>query len=580
MSDFLAQRDEKPADFLLPETVKNWFTHMYTHMLSGNILEMSRLYEKEFSVLTNNYFKQSPWPERNSIEHLVENDSTFLVLYEQIYFRHVFSKLPQAKMQQTIASWTNYQMLFDGLLNDSFELEILPSQWLFDIVGEFLYQFQSFCQFRTKMQAKRHSASSESKEKKQDGAAEDSEDMTLFQKHSRDIWTTSKVLNYLHAIVKKSKIVEYLQGTIEKERNEDGSSAASEMLGELGYFSLICLSRAYVLFGDYYTSLKLLEPIEIYQQQQQQLSGNKKNARHMALPLATGTELYHEKSPSCQISMLFHMGFAQFMLRDFVGAVRSLSNLILQIYRNRSSYTRLSDYEQMLKLNEKSLALLVILLFLCPGQRVHDHIHATLREKYQEKQTKVQKSQDLSIFCELFSSACPKFICFSSALTSTCTSNAPAMSSSTSTTVATTPAAVSPYKHQEATQLQLKRFLETIVSQKHLPVLRSYVKLYRSIELLKLATFRKTEETENEETHAQAEAEAGKDDTHDQVEQIRAELMSYKLYGKSLKTDVHFYLANDLVLVDEQVNNQRTGEYFMNHIHKFGKIIQEKQRIP
>lgn len=30
----------------------------------------------------------------------------------------------------------------------------LPNQWLWDMVDEFVYQFQSFCQYRAKMKSK------------------------------------------------------------------------------------------------------------------------------------------------------------------------------------------------------------------------------------------------------------------------------------------------------------------------------------------------------------------------------------------------------------------------------------------
>jgi hypothetical protein len=35
------------------------------------------------------------------------------------------------------------------------QLELdLPSQWLWDIIDEFIYQFQSFCQYRSKLKNK------------------------------------------------------------------------------------------------------------------------------------------------------------------------------------------------------------------------------------------------------------------------------------------------------------------------------------------------------------------------------------------------------------------------------------------
>ena len=83
--------------------------------------------------------------------------------------------------------------------------------------------------------------------------------------------------------------------------------------------------------------------------------------------------------------------------------------------------------------------------------------------------------------------------------------------------------------------------------------MRSYVKLYRSIDLAKLAHFRGL----------------------DSAEAARAELMAYKVHGAALTADVHFFVENDLVLVDEDVSNQRTGEFFLNHIHKFARIVDE-----
>ncbi|KAF1789986.1 Translation initiation factor 3 complex subunit L [Phytophthora cactorum] len=377
------RRDEKPADFLLPET-------------------MARLYDREFHNLTNNYFKQAHGP----------------------------SLAPWTGMDMKVASWETYVAIFDGVLDGSLDLEALPSQWVFDIVGEFVYQYQSYCQFRAK---------------------------NLF------IWDTSKVLGYLHAMVRHSKIVEIL-------KEDEGVQAPSEVVKELGYFSLITLARAHVLFGDYYTSLKLLEPIDLF---------NKSSRGE-----AKTTAQIHEKSPGCHVSVFYHMGFAQLMLEDFAAAIRSFSTIILQLH----------------KLTEKAMALLAIALFLCPGQRVNDQIHSLIREKYGDKQNK----------------------------------RGPVNRSA------------------EASQRQQKAFNDMVARQQHIPAVRSYIKLYRSIDLEKLAAFRGVD-----------------------VELARAELMALKVSGSRLKSDVHFFLNNNLVLIDEETSNQRTGEFFINHIHKFARIVDE-----
>ena len=79
---------------------------MYTHVVSGNTDEMERLYDQEFTVLTNNYFKSSEWPDpqTKAVKSLVHDDETFLALYTQIYYHHMFSKL-QPTRQDKIDSW-------------------------------------------------------------------------------------------------------------------------------------------------------------------------------------------------------------------------------------------------------------------------------------------------------------------------------------------------------------------------------------------------------------------------------------------------------------------------------------------
>lgn len=41
------------------------------------------------------------------------------------------------------------QVVLHGVVNMQ-----LPNQWLWDMVDEFVYQFQSFCQYRAKMKSK------------------------------------------------------------------------------------------------------------------------------------------------------------------------------------------------------------------------------------------------------------------------------------------------------------------------------------------------------------------------------------------------------------------------------------------
>jgi hypothetical protein len=62
----------------------------------------------------------------------------------------------------------------------------LPNLWLWDMIDEFIYQFQNFCQYRTKLKSK-----------------SESEIATL--KANPDAWHPAIVTNYLTSFIKKSE---------------------------------------------------------------------------------------------------------------------------------------------------------------------------------------------------------------------------------------------------------------------------------------------------------------------------------------------------------------------------------------
>jgi len=99
-------------------------------------------------------------------------DQIFLILYRELYYRHVYSRL-QPNIDDRFHSYENSCELFNYLLSMSAifsELRLhnlccitdsdgpvpldLPEQWLWDIIDEFIYQFQSFCVWRSKIKSK------------------------------------------------------------------------------------------------------------------------------------------------------------------------------------------------------------------------------------------------------------------------------------------------------------------------------------------------------------------------------------------------------------------------------------------
>ena len=51
-------------------------------------------------------------------------------------------------MPDYLQSWENYCRLFDALLDCRDTNFVITEGWAFDLVHEFVYQFQSFCQLR------------------------------------------------------------------------------------------------------------------------------------------------------------------------------------------------------------------------------------------------------------------------------------------------------------------------------------------------------------------------------------------------------------------------------------------------
>ena len=46
-----------------------------------------------WTKLTERFFKNTPWPEAETIAPQVGNDAVFLILYKELYYRHIYAKV-------------------------------------------------------------------------------------------------------------------------------------------------------------------------------------------------------------------------------------------------------------------------------------------------------------------------------------------------------------------------------------------------------------------------------------------------------------------------------------------------------
>ncbi|XP_078428998.1 RNA polymerase I-associated factor PAF67 [Wolffia australiana] len=489
----------------VPDSVKTFIVHMYRHIRERNVYEIHQMYEGSFQRLSERMFRDTPWPSVEAVAPYVDNDHVFCLLYKEMWFRHIYARLTPTA-QQRLESWDNYCSLFGVVLHGVVNMQ-LPNQWLWDMVDEFVYQFQSYCQYRAKLKSRTE------------------EELQLLRQYDQ-AWSVYGVLNYLQALVEKSMIHQILER--EKEGLEVFTSTdgydyegGSNVLKVLGYYSMVGLLRVHCLLGDYQTGLKCLAPIDINQ--------------HGVYTIVIGSH----------ITTIYHYGFACLMLRRYVDAIKEFNKVLLYILKTKQYHQKSPQYDQILKKNEQMYALLAICLSLCPQTKLVDEsVLSQLKEKYNDKMLRMQRFDDeaYGIYDELFSYACPKFI----------TPSAPVYDEPLTN------------YNQDAYRLQLKLFLYEVKQQQLLASVRSFLKLYSTISVSKLAAYMDVDE-----------------------QTLRTILMTYKhkthnvnSQGKIVSNaDIDFCIAEDIIRVLEPKSTKNYGDYFLGQTLKFEEIINELERV-
>lgn len=134
--------------------VRKFLVYFRNCIHKGQVFEVQNLYENTFLKISEQFFDQSSWPDEQDIVDIVENDAVFLILYKELYFRHIYARL-QPNLEQRLGSFFNYCDLFNYILNAEEPVQLeLPDQWLWELIDEFVYQFQSFSHYRSNLKNK------------------------------------------------------------------------------------------------------------------------------------------------------------------------------------------------------------------------------------------------------------------------------------------------------------------------------------------------------------------------------------------------------------------------------------------
>ncbi|RPA96449.1 hypothetical protein L873DRAFT_1772888 [Choiromyces venosus 120613-1] len=425
----------------------------------------------------------------------------------------------QAPLQNRFDSYDNYCSLFHFILNSEGPVDLeLPTvgsfshyvdtpmgkmdattyYWAWDAIDEFIYQFNSFCSHRNAVARK-------------EGAGTEEERKLLSE--NPQTWGCYSVLNVLYSLIQRSQMNEQLAAI---KKGQDPNEVAGEygsrpLYRMLGYFSIIGLLRVHCLLGDFTLALKTLDDIEL----------NKKAvfARVMAAHFTT----------------YYYVGFSYMMMRRYADAIKAFSHILVYVSRTKN-FQKNAQFDSVTKKNDQMYALIAICVALCPT-RLDDTIHASLRDKYGEQFTKMQRGgpDALPIYERLFLSACPKFI-----------SPIP-------------PDFDKPENNVDPSKHHLEIFMADVKNSMLAPTLKSYLKLYTTMDLKKLAAFIEVS-----------------------PEVLRTQLLVYKqrsrqtrwiegglLEGETINTsDLDFALQGDLIHISEAKVGRRLVDWYLRNLAK------------
>uniref|UniRef100_H2ZDI7 Eukaryotic translation initiation factor 3 subunit L n=1 Tax=Ciona savignyi TaxID=51511 RepID=H2ZDI7_CIOSA len=486
----------------IPQPVQKYLQYFQKALNDQNVYEIENYYENGWNHLTEKFFSSEAWPEAESIVHIVGNDPLFLIMYKELYYRHIYARIQSGPTQeQRFKSYYNYCDLFNYILNADGPVALdLPNQWLWDIIDEFIYQFQAFTQYRCKLSKK-------------------SEEEIDILRGNPKIWNIHSVLNVLHSLVDKSKINEQLQAYNEG-MNQDAIANVAGIFGGcslykmLGYFSLIGLLRLHSLLGDYQHALSVLENINI-----------------------TKRSTVYSRVPECQITTYYYVGFAYMMMRKYQAAIDTFSSILTYIQRTKNTTLQRSSQYKMDMIN-KQTDQMFNLLGLCATLypvRIDESLSQAMKEKIgADKWGRMQKGEKTA-FEESYSFGCPKFL----------------------SPVAPNFDAGPLNSHKEPLHHQCKVFLEEVEQQARLPTIRSYLKLYSTMPVEKLAAFLDMD-----------------------IEDFTAQLMCLKHKMNNARSDkdqegqleVDFYIDGDMIHIADTKIQRGYADYFIKQIHKFEEL--------
>ena len=259
--------------------------------------ELLNLYDFSFNKISETVFKNNAWPTPQEIEESDENlefDINTILLYQELCYRHIYARITSNFNQEIrVKSWENYLEIFRVIALDREEINI-PVLWIYDILDEFIYQFQNACQWRAKIKA------------------EDSLYQEIINNPTSDFWNLEQIMEILRELIEKSQIL--------KKKDDhyilEDYGENTRTIHYFGYFSLVSLLRLNILMGKYEEALQIIDPIDF----------KKLNI--------------YCKAYACYINLFYYTGFAYLMTGRYQETVKIFEALLSFINKYKQFYSK------------------------------------------------------------------------------------------------------------------------------------------------------------------------------------------------------------------------------------------------
>ena len=496
----------KDSDVALPRALTDFIFDLYDSVtLSQLTEEQTKLYETDFRELSSKYFGNQPWPDPQAIVAECNGDPLFLAIYREMTHRH-WHQVSRPSVRDRIEGWQVYRELFDEIFEAAEETSffLLPG-WVFDILHEFGYQFQGFCQFRTAVYA----SARKNGLLNEDGTINPStnnqqsnlvDNLTTLE-NSPDAWDVEVVFNYLHRFSELGLPTE-----------AGGTSKLEPVFTYFNIFGAATRSRLECLLGDFQSSLQALAPLSV----------------HAAYVIPKDDNLCVSDTLNsvfaAKLSIAYHAGVSLLMLRRHKDAIKVLGDICTTMMRGfkTGQLRNLPGSDQFNKQYERMLSLVALLQHICPTEGILDEsIARMIRDKH------LARLEAASSYDEWFQS--PKFV--------------------------TTDKAVQVHRQQ------VQLFLRELEKSSGNRSLRSYLKLYTNLPVEKLAKFQDKEKVED----VLPVLLSYKVNSH-QLERGEGDSLDQGSWKDAL--DIHYYIDTDVIHVDETEKQRRFENYFYNRIEQ------------